>query len=194
MILPFPQRRYSVIYADPPWDWRGGGPKKPPYPVMSDAAIKAMPVQSLAMPDCALFLWSTMTRLPVAFDVLASWGFVYKTVAFTWVKPKQLSPGWHNGMGWCTRQNAELCLLGMRGRVARLDRAVHSVVCAPIGRHSAKPTEVRARIERLYAGPRIELFARDRPDGWDVWGLDVVPFDDIAMLTAIDVHRNASGA
>ncbi len=99
---------------------------------------------------------------------------MYKTVAFTWVKRCRKSPGFFVGLGHWTRANAELCLLATRGNPKRLSKSVRQIIDAPIGRHSEKPVETRARIIELLGDlPRIELFARERAEGWDCWGNEV---------------------
>ena len=84
---------YNIIYADPPWNYSNNQCHDPTrggkvYPLMSQDEIKALPVASIAAPDCALFLWATMPKLQEALDVIAAWGFRYVTCAFTWVKIK----------------------------------------------------------------------------------------------------------
>jgi site-specific DNA-methyltransferase (adenine-specific) len=119
--------------------------------------------------------------LPDALVVMADWGFDYRTCAFVWVKTtksgqgvpfRDSSPPLFWGCGQWTRSNTEFCLLGIRGKVkVPEDRSVHQVVCAPVGRHSAKPAEARRRIERMFPGVRrLELFAREAAPGWDSWG------------------------
>ncbi len=173
------QRRYSVIYADPPWTYRdkalagqrGAGCK---YDLMSAEALQQLPVAQLAAPDCALFMWVTMPKLDEAFPLLQAWGFTYKTVAFTWVKRNKHASSWFWGMGRWTRANAELCLLATKGSPTRVSASVHSVIDTPIQAHSQKPTEVHHRIEQLMGEvPKIELFARRPALGWDVWGNQV---------------------
>ena len=178
---PFPDKRYSVIYADPPWSYRdkanagkrGAGHK---YTTQSQAWIEGLPVRQLALPDCALFLWVTMPKLDEVFggDLFRKWGFTFKTCAFTWVKTNERKPSLFWGMGRWTRANAELCLLATRGKPKRIAANVHSVIQAPSLAHSEKPHETRDRIVQLMGDiPRIELFARQRVDGWDAWGNEV---------------------
>ena len=114
-----------------------------------------------------------MPQLPVALAVMKAWGFTFKTVAFTWVKrTKHGKLAW--GMGSWSRANPEMVLLGVRGKPRRVDKGVHSVVEAEVREHSRKPDEVRHRIERLMGdGRRVELFAREKAEGWDVWGNEV---------------------
>lgn len=118
-----------------------------------------------------LFLWVTMPMLNECWNIIKKWGFKYKTVAFTWVKRNKKSNSWFWGMGRWTRANAELCLLATKGKPKRLSASVHSIIDTPIEKHSKKPDEVRKRIVKLLGDlSRIELFARDKVDGWDAWG------------------------
>jgi N6-adenosine-specific RNA methylase IME4 len=172
-------QHYGVILADPPWTFatystKGKGRStEAHYDCMSLAEIKALPVGDWAAPDCALFLWATDPSLPQALEVMAAWGFVYKTVAFTWAKTTKDGAGFPIGCGYWTRANPEQCLLATRGRPQRLSRAVPQLVLAPRREHSRKPDEVYERIEALVAGPYLELFAREQRTGWDSWGDEV---------------------
>lgn len=180
------ESKYGIIYADPPWSYRDkassgkrGACYK--YPLMTTEDICNLPVANIADEDCALFLWATMPKLQDAFLVMERWGFSYKTCAFVWVKQNKNDNGLFMkrnklfmGMGNYTRANAEICLLGIKGNIKRVDSSVHSVVISPVERHSKKPDEVRKRIVRLVGDiPRIELFAREEKDGWDCWGNEV---------------------
>lgn len=174
-------KKYQIVLADPPWEYRvwskkgAGRSAENHYPTMSKKDICALPVRDITDTDCALFLWVTMPNLPAAFDVMRAWGFEYKSCAFCWVKRNKKSPGWFWGLGHWTRANAELCLLATKGHPRRVSKSVHQIVDTPIERHSKKPDEVRARIITLMGDiPRIELFARDRADGWDTWGNEVI--------------------
>jgi N6-adenosine-specific RNA methylase IME4 len=136
--------------------------------------ICALPVHTLAAPNCALFLWAVFPLLPEAFQVIKAWGFNYKTVAFVWIKRNRVSPGYFFGMGNWTRANAEVCLLATKGKMKRENAAVRQIIDAPIEAHSKKPDETRDRIIRLFGDlPRVELFARQAPPGWDIWGNEV---------------------
>lgn len=174
--LPVGERKYSVIYADPPWSfdvWSGAGKDRAAenhYPTMSQAEIEALPVASMAADDCALIMWAVMPQLPEALAVIKAWGFEYKTCAFVWVKTTQDGERPATGMGYWTRANAEVCLLATRGNPARINADVHQVVMSPRTEHSRKPDEIAARIERLLPGPYLEMFARSPREGWDVWG------------------------
>lgn len=174
-----PDKKYSIILADPPWSYRdkaaagkrGAGFK---YQTQETPWIIDLPVADIVADDAVLFLWVTMPKLNECWPVIESWGFDYKTVAFTWVKRNKKSDSWFWGMGRWTRANAELCLLATRGKPKRQSASVHSVVDARIREHSQKPDEVRERIVELCGDlPRIELSARESASGWDAWGDEV---------------------
>jgi N6-adenosine-specific RNA methylase IME4 len=197
-----PQKRYSIIYADPPWDYgerplwcRGGAGQH--YATQSVDWIADLPVPRIAAWHSACFLWATFPKLPEALYVLRHWGFEYRTVAFTWVKLNAKSDTPFFGMGQWTRANAEICLLATRGTVARRDKSVPQVIASPPTEHSRKPDEARERIVRLLGDlPRIELFARPlsplwpKAEGWDVWGDEVQ--SDIDFLQFNDPVEEAS--
>jgi N6-adenosine-specific RNA methylase IME4 len=171
--------KYSIIYSDPPWSYkdkacagkRGACFK---YSVMTLEDIMTLPVCDIAAKDCVLFLWSTFPQLPTALDVIKAWGFTYKTVAFNWVKTTRKTGKLFWGMGHWTRSNPEICLLAVRGKPKRISAGVHSVIESPVQAHSVKPSEIRDRIVKLMGDvPRVELFARQRVQGWDCWGNEV---------------------
>ncbi len=174
---------YTVLYADPPWQYNdkgSNGAAEKHYSTMSIEEVCAMPVARLAAPTSALFLWAVGPMLPEAFMVMKAWGFTYKTVAFNWIKSKNAKDFF--GLGRWTRQNAEYCLLGIRDRPERQSASVRQVLFgieemtlgAPLQRHSRKPDEARDRIVTLLGDvPRIELFARAKVEGWDAWGDEV---------------------
>lgn len=185
-----PEGPFQIIYADPPWSYddkslnRGGAERH--YRTMPIQDIFALPVQFIAAPNCALFLWATFPKLVEALAVIDAWGFCYKTAAFFWIKSNRgteigqsmffaeddLEAFW--GMGRWTRSNAEACLLAVRGAPRRLVGSVHQIIYAPVARHSEKPAETRDRIVTLMGDvPRIELFARAQTPGWTAWGKEV---------------------
>lgn len=175
----FPDKQYKIIYADPPWQYkdkasagkRGASFK---YPTQSKEWLKELPVKSLSDDDCALFMWVTMPMLKEGLEVMKAWGFEYKTVAFTWVKRNKKADTWFFGMGNWTRANAELCLLGTKGKIKREYAGVSSIIDTRIEKHSKKPDCVREKIVSLMGDlTRIELFARERHNGWDAWGNEV---------------------
>ena len=173
-------KKYSIIYADPPWAYRTyskkgqGRSAESHYPTMCIEDIKALPVGELAAKDCALFLWATFPQLPEALRLIHAWGFRYKTVAFVWLKRNRKSPSWFYGMGYWTRSNAEICLLAKRGKPKRRSAGVHQFIISPVEEHSKKPDVTRDKIIELAGDlPRVELFARQKAPGWDVWGNEV---------------------
>ncbi len=123
--------------------------------------------------DCALFVWTTPPTIhEYACPLIEAWGFQYKTFGFTWVK---LSGGGEPfmGMGYYTRGNAEICLLATRRKPKVKAHDVNQVILSPRREHSRKPDEQYSRIERLFDGPYLEIFARERRPGWDAWGNEV---------------------
>ena len=189
--------KYNIIYTDPPWkynDKRTGAGKKNPngaggaakhYACMTVDEIKALPVRSLADENCMLFMWVTFPLLREGLEVISAWGFQYRTLAFSWIKTNKrqnlkqatwfpTDPDFYFGIGYYTKSNCELCLLGVKGKPFKVSDSVSSVIIAPIGRHSEKPAEARKRIVHLCGDiPRVELFARKQAPGWDVWGNEV---------------------
>lgn len=172
-------KKYQIIYADPPWQFKNYNDKTATlwvgqqYPLMTLEGIKALRIDRISADNSILFLWATFPTLPTAFEVISSWGFNYKTVAFTWVK---MSKGGNTlkRMGYWTRSNAEVCLLATKGHPRRVDTNTSQVVMTVPRQHSKKPNEVRDRIVQLMGDlPRIELFARQQVDGWDCWGNEV---------------------
>ena len=171
--------KYPIIYADPPWRYAQKGLQgaaEHHYPTMSINELCALPVAELAAPDSALFLWATFPQLPEALRLIEAWGFTYKSVAFVWLKKNRKADSWFYGLGFWTRGNAEICLLATRGHPKRQAANVHQFIISPIEAHSKKPDEARDKIVSLMGNlPRVELFARQTPPGWDVWGNEVEP-------------------
>lgn len=181
---PLPEGKYGAILADPPWRFRNFSMKdvaekgerwarrhgRPSYNCAETTDIAKLPVADLAAKDCVLFLWATYPKLPDALEVMSGWGFEYKSVALTWVKRNPGGLGWHFGLGFWTRGNPEILLLGTRGKPKRLDKSVPNLMISPRQEHSRKPDETYDRIERLVAGPYIELFSRSPRPGWGAWG------------------------
>lgn len=171
------EKKYTVIYADPPWKYQQksvSGAAENHYPTMSIQELCELPIEQLADKDCMLFLWTTFPMLKEALQLIKAWGFTYTTVGFVWIKQNKKSPTWFYGLGFWTRSNAEICLLAKRGRPKRNSASVHQLIIAPVEKHSKKPDEARRRIEQLMGEvPRIELFARQKSEGWDVWGNEV---------------------
>lgn len=109
---------------------------------------------------------------------MEAWGFQYKTAAFVWVKTYAKSGKLFWGMGQYTRANAEVCLLGVTPDFKASEKIkthkVHQIIQAPFEGHSTKPDAARQRIVELLGDvPRIELFARQKAEGWDAWGDEI---------------------
>jgi N6-adenosine-specific RNA methylase IME4 len=177
-MIELPNKKYNIIYADPAWTFKTwsskGDEKSPKYDLMKIEDIKNMPVDNIADKDCILFIWVTYPLLKEGLDTIKSWNFKYKTCAFSWIKKNKKSDSLFWGLGYYTRSNNEICLLATKGKPKRISSAVHQVVIDKIREHSRKPDCVRDRIVQLCGDlPRIELFARQRVDGWDCWGNEV---------------------
>ena len=142
---------------------------------MSKKEIQQLPVGRIADENSVLFLWVTAPFLEEGIELIRTWGFTYKTIAFTWVKKNKRQDSFFIGMGYYTRANAEFCLLATKGKILkRCSRSVSSLICSRIEQHSKKPDEARKRIVRLFGDiPRIELFAREYENGWSCWGNEV---------------------
>lgn len=183
-------KKYNIIYADPPWTYpQSGGVKnsrgmaKQHYQTMTTLEICKLPIKSISTKTSMLFLWATFPNITEALHVMEAWGFEYKTAAFVWIKKTKKSNSNFVGMGAYTRANAEVCLLGVGKSVKAnsqvVNHAVRQIIESPIREHSRKPDEARERILQLLGDlPRIELFARQEVDGWDCWGNEVGEVDE----------------
>ncbi|MBZ9979765.1 hypothetical protein LB521_01205 [Mesorhizobium sp. BR-1-1-8] len=175
--------KYPIILADPAWHFKTNVTQKgrhvtKHYDTMSIDEIKNLPVADVSADDAILFLWVTNPLLDRAPEIIASWGFRYKTVGFTWIKQNKKSEGLFKGMGYYTRANAEHCLIATRGKVLpRKSKSVEQLIFAPRREHSRKPDEIYHRIEALYEGPYLELFSRSSKPGWTLWGNEVGKFE-----------------
>jgi len=191
----FPDKRFDIIYADPPWNYNGKLQydksskskenldfKRPifissasfKYPTLTLDDLKRMPLKEVAKDDCLLFMWTSNPHLAQAIELGRAWEFEYRTVAFVWDKMS------HNP-GKYTLSNCELCLVFKRGRIPqpRGARNVPQLVRSPRKEHSEKPIEVTQAIEKMFpTQERIELFARRQIRGWAAWGLDLLPVAD----------------
>lgn len=178
-------KRYSIVYADPPWHFGSKqlqkydnsrfSPLSNEYPTMTTDDICSLPIAGITNKDCALFLWATDAHIPDALRVIEAWGFKYVTVAFIWSKKtetwKQVAT-----LGAWTMKNCELCLLAIKGQMLKYKQSnnVYQLVEAIRTEHSTKPQEVRDRIVRLFGDlPKLELFARRKVESWDCWGNEV---------------------
>ena len=179
-MISLPNKKYGVIYADPPWSFKTysekGKDRSPEkhYPVLSIADIIRLPVDRIAKDNAVLLMWVIDPLLDQAFKVIDAWGFKYKTVGFTWAKSNKTKPGFFTGLGYWTRGNPEMCLLATKGKPKRLSKSVPQLVIDQRREHSKKPDIMYKHIENLLEGPYIELFARQKVSGWDAWGNEVL--------------------
>ena len=180
------EKKYQIIYADPPWRLRGrmmNASIADHYSTLSTEAICALPVGRLADNDCALFLWVTLPKLDEFMQVIRAWGFEYRSTAFVWAKKNKLADSFFMGQGRWTRANPEIVVLATKGHPKRLSASVRQLQIHPIEQHSKKPDAIRDEIISLMGDlPRIELFARQRHPGWDAWGNEVDSDIDLRAL------------
>lgn len=182
-------KKYQIIYADPPWSYYNDsnatkdvttkrGMRRPPFSVMSSRAIKDLPINTITAENSILFVWTTDYHLEKCLEVIKAWGFQYKTIGFVWNK-KCCFMG-----AYTMKSGVELCLLATKGNDAHKlvkKHNIRSLIEQKRTKHSEKPKEVRKRITDLVGElPRIELFAREKTEGWDVWGDEVE--SDISLV------------
>ena len=175
--MKLPNKRYSIIYADPAWSYQGkmmNSSVTDHYNVMSIDDICNLPVNDIAAENSILFMWVTLPKLNEFMKVVSAWGFEYKTTAFVWVKKNKKADSFFMGLGRWTRANPEICVLATKGKIERKSKSIRQLQVFPVDKHSKKPDCVRDRIVDLCGDlPRIELFARQKTDGWDCWGNEI---------------------
>lgn len=160
--------KYRTIVIDPPWDHGElsvAGRGRPKYAVMSLAELEALPVEAWADDECHLYLWTTNNFILRAGDLVAAWGFDFKTV-LTWVKPRF-------GLGSYFRSSTEHCLFAVKGQAPTRARNIPTHFEAPLGKHSEKPDALYDIAERSSYAPRLDAFARKQREGWTAWGAGV---------------------
>jgi len=133
---------------------------------MSTGEIMGLPIDKLATKTSVLYLWTTQRYLEFAFGVVRKWGFI-PVCTLVWCKPRG------GFVGGAYFSNTEFLLYGKRSG-SRINTKINSQWFElPRGRHSQKPTEFYEMIEKLHPPPRLELFARQKREGWDCWGNEV---------------------
>lgn len=196
-----PEKKYQVIYADPPWDYGGkvqydktiikdknAGFKKKiflssaefKYPTVKLKQLKKLDVPSITADDCLLFMWTTGTQMANSIELGKAWGFEYKTIAFVWDKMV------HNP-GRYTLSQTEFVLAFKKGKFPqpRGARNIRQMIKVHRGEHSVKPLEVIDGITKMFPlQEKIELFARNNYVGWDNWGLEI-PDSKVKIATGI---------
>lgn len=158
---------------------------------MSMEEIKKLPIRELADENCVLFLWVTFPYLKEQIKLFDYWGFKYKTLGFSWLKQNPKNKKLFFGVGYYAKSNCEVCLMGIKGKMKPISNKVSSAILSPREEHSKKPDEVRERIVQLFGDiPRIELFARKKTPGWDVWGNEVESDIDLMKYGDDDKSEN----
>jgi len=168
--------KYDIIYADPPWQYKSkenvaaksvlNGKLNTHYQTMSLDEIKRLPVKEISSDNSLLFMWVVSPMLDDCIEVIKSWGYKYSTIAFVWHKQKP-------NMGSYTMSECEIVLVGKKGKIPspRGARNIRQFLSEKKTKHSSKPEEIRKRIDQLFPNQsKLELFARDKTDGWDIWG------------------------
>jgi len=178
-------KKYQIIYADPAWSYYNDstakqdcttvkGMRRPPYQVMSSNEIKSLPVSEITDDNAILFIWTTDYHLSKCIEVITAWGFEYKTVGFVWAKKNKKGEQVCFMGAYTMKSGVELCLLATKGKDAHKLVKKHNVrayIESPRLEHSKKPDEIRDRIVELVGDlPRVELFARQKTEGWSIWG------------------------
>lgn len=173
-------KKYSVIYADPAWLYKCGknhlaktsminGKHDIQYDSMSIDVMKKLPIMDISEDNCLLFMWITSPFLKIGIDLLENWGFNFSTVGFVWYKQRT------NPCSY-TLSECEICIIAKKGKIPlpRGSRKEKQFLSELRTQHSKKPDEIRNRIMRMFPKQnKIELFAREKTDGWDVWGNEV---------------------
>lgn len=210
----FIRNGYPAIVADPAWTFKirslkgAGRSASRHYQTMSLADICALPVGDLAAKDCHLFLWTTGPGLREAFQVIDAWGFRYSAIGFVWIKlkrkagddghqfsivpPRLLESNLHVGTGYTTRKNAEIVLLARKGSPKRISKSVREVILSPVREHSRKPDEMYRRVTEYCEGPYLDLFARQRREGWTSWGFEIDKFKPLNIQKTVHAHEGTA--
>jgi len=185
-------KKYQVIYADPAWQYGSkelygdktkGSEKRENrfrtieriYITMTIPQIKELKVTEITDKNCACFMWVTDSHLKEGIEVMEAWGFKYKTIAFVWLKKTSTGKTVLN-FAPHTLKSTEICLLGIKGSMKEFKKSnnIRQLIEAERTEHSKKPNEARLRIKELYPNAEmIELFAREKHEGWDCWGNEV---------------------
>jgi N6-adenosine-specific RNA methylase IME4 len=180
-----PYGHFGAILLDPPCEFttrsekgKGKSPERH-YQCMSLDEIAALPVGELAAAHAALCMWIPCPHTCAAERLMKGWDFRFSGLAWGWLKYNPKTEKYAFGCGYSTRKNIELCWLGLRGSPWLKTRSERDFIISPRRTHSRKPDEQYAKIERLYPGPYLELFARQTWSGWTSWGNQKDMFDEI---------------
>jgi N6-adenosine-specific RNA methylase IME4/ParB-like chromosome segregation protein Spo0J len=167
---PLPEGPFRVIAIDPPWkyDNRADDPSHRaanPYPSLPIETIHEWPIGKMAHDDCVLWLWTTNAHLEQSFAIAKSWGFQYKTM-LTWVKDRMGTGDWLRGQ-------TEHCLMCIRGKPTITLTNETTALNGKMRKHSQKPEEFFAMVEKLCPGSKTEIFSREKREGWVCYGDEV---------------------
>jgi N6-adenosine-specific RNA methylase IME4 len=171
---------FEIIYADPPWDYKGQkqhngkggkdtGSANKYYETLKLKDLKTIPVYDIAAKDSLLFIWVTSPHLNQGVDLIKSWGFKYSTVGFVWNKVK-INPSFY------TMSQCELCLIAKKGKIPqpRGARNIRQYIEEMRRKHSQKPDAIKTRINKMFPSQKkLELFAREPTEDWYYWGNEV---------------------
>jgi len=175
-MIPFPDKKYNIIYADPPWELKKGSPnlhekkqgnRELDYPTMTIEDIKNLPVDKIAEKNSVLFMWTTNRYIEQSYIIARAWGFIPSTMIVWAKKPKG------RGLGGVFGISTEYLLYSRRGSLKNKNRMWSTWYEHKRLRHSEKPCFFRDMIKNCFDGTAIELFARNNTAGWDVWGNEV---------------------
>ena len=180
MFKKLPDKKYQIIYCDPPWDYKGqtqhkgkgktsSGGAVTHYNTVPLKALKQLDIQEISDKDCLLFMWSSSPHLDQAIELGKEWGFRFATIAFIWDKQK-VNPGFY------TMSQCELCLVFKKGKIPqpRGARNIRQFYSEMRTIHSKKPNSIRDKIKKMFPyQQKIELFARQKTLDWDVWGNEI---------------------
>jgi N6-adenosine-specific RNA methylase IME4 len=177
MFPKLPNNQYQILYADPPWDYKGQtqhagkqssntGGASSHYPTITLNHLKTLNIPQITASNALLFLWTSSPHLPQAIQLGEAWKFKYATIAFIWDKQKT-NPGFY------TLSQCEICLVFKKGKIPqpRGKRNIRQFISKQRTAHSEKPIEVRQRIYEMFPDlTKIELFARTSDPQWHSWG------------------------
>ena len=189
-MIKFPNKKYNIIYADPPWQYKNNGSKsaESKYDVMSLEAIKDLPINNISEDNSHLYMWVTNPFISEGLEVCKSWGFEYKTL-LTWVKTyKDGSPVM--GMGYYFRGSTEHIIFGVKGKKLCNNKNTKNIFYSLQRQHSRKPDFIKDMIVKCSGDlPRIELFAREETDGWDCWGNETKKFTKDCIQKELIINK-----
>ncbi len=184
---------YATIVADPPWPYqtpgqigktlehrpnrdkglsRHGAGSVQRYGAMTLDELASMTIREVAADNSHLYLWTTNGFMEHAYPLARAWGFEPKTI-ITWTKTREADGQPSMKMGYYFRGATEHCLFCVRGSLRLIGPAEPTAILAPRTKHSVKPEAFYAMVERQSPGPRLDVFARMKREGWDVFGNEV---------------------